>query len=60
VGAQWELPKNITYYYGSGSWTEFRFKSDGRCRDSGIIILQDHRNRRDTVSVQLSGMVTHR
>ena len=60
VGAQWELPTNIVYYNGSGTWTEFRFTSNGRCRDSGLIIVQDHRNRRDTVVVQLSGLITHR
>jgi len=60
VGPEWQLPKNIVYYNGVGSWTEFRFTPDGRCKDSGVIIVQDHRSKRDTVSVQLSGLVTLR
>ncbi len=53
----WKLPKNITYYWGSGTQNSFRMTSDGRCMDSGLIILQDARGIRDTVSVLTSGMV---
>ena len=57
IGAKWKLPQGIQYYFGSGTWWMYRMTNDGRCADSGLIILQDSRGRRDTVSVQISGLV---
>ncbi len=55
----WYLPNGITYYNGVGFQPIFPMKPDGQCSNSGYVILQDRRNHRDTVSVQLSGLVLH-
>ncbi len=57
VDPKWKLPNNIAYYWGSGTQWEYRMTKDGRCMDSGMIILQDPKGRRDTVSVQMSGLI---
>ena len=54
---QWNLPNGITYKNGSGFQDNYRMTKDGRCQDSGMIIVQDRRGNRDTVSVQISGLV---
>ncbi len=54
VPAKWKLPLGITYYSIGVNPTMFR---DGRASGSGIIILRDRRGFRDTVSVQMSGLV---
>ncbi len=48
------LPRGITFYSIGVNPTMFR---DGRMNASGNIILQDQRGNRDTVSVQMSGLV---
>ena len=48
------LPKGVTYYSISVNPT---MKTDGRSSGSGEVVLQDARGKRDTVSVQLSGLV---
>lgn len=55
--AKWKLPKGITYYSIGVNPT---MKKDGRSLGSGMVILQDSRGNRDTVSVQLSGLVLTR
>jgi prepilin-type N-terminal cleavage/methylation domain-containing protein len=55
IGTTWVLPNGITIVSGVGTW--FRMEKDGRCQDSGLIVLEDRRGLRDTVSVQLSGLV---
>ena len=59
-GPSWKLPKGITYYWGAGTTTGYRMAGSGRCLDSGLIILQDARGNRDTVSVLASGLVITR
>jgi type II secretory pathway pseudopilin PulG len=59
VGPKWDLPRKIVYYTGFGTEDQFEFTPDGRCEDSGLIIVQDHRGLRDTVSVQRSGFILH-
>jgi prepilin-type N-terminal cleavage/methylation domain-containing protein len=54
---KWTLPKGIVYNWGGGTVNTYRMSKDGRCLDSGMIILQDRRGNRDTVSVQMSGLV---
>jgi len=58
VDPKWKLPRNVTFYNYT-STIVFDMTPDGRCAQSGSVILQDHRGRRDTVSVQLSGFVLH-
>ncbi len=53
----WKLPAQIDYLWSSGTQNSYRMTSDGRCLDSGLIILQSDRGDRDTVSVRLSGLV---
>jgi len=53
----WKLPKGIAYLWVTGTQDSFRLTRDGRCQDSGMIIVQDSRGVRDTVSVQRSGLV---
>jgi prepilin-type N-terminal cleavage/methylation domain-containing protein len=54
VPAKWKLPKGITYYSVTVNPTMQR---DGRMNASGNVILQDTRGNRDTVSVQMSGLI---
>src|SRR5262245_61978110 len=58
VGGKWKLPQGIAYLWSAGTQDSFRLTQDGRCMDSGLIIVQDARGVRDTVSVQRSGLVT--
>lgn len=57
VGAKWDLPKGITYYSVGVSPT---MQADGRASASGIVVLRDTRGNRDTISVQVSGLVLTR
>lgn len=52
---KWDLPRNIQYsIFSQGG---FSLTPDGRSSASRLIILRDGRGNRDTVSVQLSGLV---
>ena len=57
VGTMWNLPRNVSYYWGAGTAPEYIFAVDGRSSVSGLVILQDTGGRRDTVSVQTSGLI---
>ncbi len=57
VGATWRLPRGIVYYWGAGTASAYTVASDGRVNTTGLIILQDSKGRRDTVSVMASGLV---
>ncbi len=57
VGGAWRLPRGITYAWGSGTDSAYILQTDGRSDRSGLIILQNRRGNRDTVSVQLSGLI---
>jgi len=59
VGAKWSFSKGITYYWGAGTLPSqiLTMTPDGRASQSGMIILQDTRGNRDTISVQSSGLV---
>lgn len=54
---KWKLPKGVTYNWGAGTQNTFRLTNDGRCLDSGMIILQNEAGIRDTISVRLSGLI---
>jgi len=54
VGACWALPKGISYV---GAPINPTMSRDGRSDVSGFVVLRDLRGNRDTVSVQLSGLV---
>ena len=54
VPAKWKLPRGITLY--SVSWHPTMLR-DGRADQSSLIVLKDTRGIRDTVSVQMSGLV---
>jgi prepilin-type N-terminal cleavage/methylation domain-containing protein len=56
-GATWSLPRNIVYYWGAGTNSVMSSTPDGRMSSSGMIILEDGRGNRDTVSVLSSGLV---
>ncbi len=60
VNPKWSLPNGINYYWGTGTQWEFRMTSNGRCLDSGLLILQDRRGKRDTIAIQVSGLVLTR
>ena len=55
VTNHWDLPRDITYATGSGAG--FTISTDGRASSSQYIILKDPTGQRDTVSIQLSGIV---
>jgi len=59
VGAKWSLSKGIVYYWGSGTLPgdTVTMTPDGRANQSGMVILQNPRGIRDTVSIQVSGLV---
>ncbi len=59
LGGAWSLPRGVTYDW-SGTDSVFVLKTDGRSENSGLIVLQDSNGGRDTVSVQLSGLVLTR
>jgi len=54
IPAKWKLPRGITYFSIGLNPT---MKKDGRSDQSGLVILQDQRGNRDTVSVLTSGLV---
>jgi prepilin-type N-terminal cleavage/methylation domain-containing protein len=54
VGAMWKLPNGISYYAVTVNPT---MHPDGRSSGSGIVVLQDTRGKKDTVSVMTSGLV---
>jgi prepilin-type N-terminal cleavage/methylation domain-containing protein len=47
----------ITNYLGTGTSTTFTMLPDGTCDRSAMVILQNTRGMRDTVSVQMSGLI---
>src|SRR5262245_60192249 len=62
----WKFPKGVTYFTGAGTMNWVDMAPDGRAKwgqaptsppASGLIILQDQRGVRDTVSIQASGLV---
>jgi prepilin-type N-terminal cleavage/methylation domain-containing protein len=55
--AKWSLSHGITYYWGGGTSSSFTMNPDGTCNISALVILQNNQGARDTVSVQLSGLV---
>ena len=55
IATQWTLPKGITMTSATNTW--YRMGRDGRCDNSGVVVLRDLRDNRDTVSIQLSGLV---
>lgn len=57
VGTTWRLPRGVSYYWGAGTSSSYTFGTDGRSNVSGMVILQDTGGRRDTVSVQTSGLI---
>ena len=56
-GGTWSLPRNIVYYWGAGTNSVMVSTSDGRMSSSGMIILEDPKGDRDTVSVLASGLI---
>jgi prepilin-type N-terminal cleavage/methylation domain-containing protein len=59
VTTAWTLPRGITFTSTSvGVWPKFR--SDGRCDAPAMVVLQNTRGDKDTVTVQLSGLVMTR
>ena len=59
ISTAWLLPNGIAFTSASVN-TWYRMQTDGRCDNSGLIVLTDRRGNRDTVSVQLSGLVLTR
>jgi prepilin-type N-terminal cleavage/methylation domain-containing protein len=61
---EWKFPKYVTYVWGVGGGTlagsphQVTMTADGRASQSGTIVLQTLGGLRDTVNVQLSGLVT--
>jgi prepilin-type N-terminal cleavage/methylation domain-containing protein len=60
VGAKWILPPGVTYHWGAGTVDSYTIGTNGRVTPSGMVIVQDRRGLRDTISVQASGLVTIR
>ncbi len=55
----WKFPKGVTYLWSTGTLSESKVQMypDGRADRSGMVILQTTDGLRDTVNVQLSGLV---
>ena len=53
----WRLPKDVTYFWGSGTQSSYRWTSNGRCLDFGWIIIENSRGVRDTIGVRTTGMI---
>ncbi len=60
IGGWWKLPRGIEYDWCTGTDSLYQLQTDGRSDRSGLIVLQDPNGGRDTVSVQLSGLVLTR
>jgi len=58
--SKWKFPKNVVYVWSAGTLTGqmVQMNADGRADRSGMVILQALGGLRDTVNVQLSGLVT--
>ena len=56
-GPGWCLPNGVSYDTVTVNPT---FSTDGRASSSGMIVLQNTRGQRDTVSLQMSGFVISR
>lgn len=55
VTAKFDLPRDVSYsVFSQGG---FSITPDGRASASRLVILRDRRGNRDTVSVQMSGLV---
>jgi prepilin-type N-terminal cleavage/methylation domain-containing protein len=59
VAAKWKLPRGISFT-GLGGTTRVSMDRDGRASNSLTLVLGDQRSRRDTLSVQVSGLVLTR
>jgi type IV fimbrial biogenesis protein FimT len=57
IGAKFDLPGGVTYYSMTVGVLGPTMKKDGRASASGNIILRNRSGTRDTVSVQMSGLV---
>jgi prepilin-type N-terminal cleavage/methylation domain-containing protein len=55
---KWTLPKGISFV--SGGANSFTMTRDGRASTSEFIVLQNNKGKRDTVSVQTSGLALAR
>jgi len=51
----WNLPRGITFVNGNAA--SFNMTSDGRASTSQYVVLANNKGRRDTISVQVSGLV---
>ena len=51
------LATGISFYVGTGTSTVFTMNPDGTCASSAMVILENERGMRDTVSVLVSGLV---
>jgi prepilin-type N-terminal cleavage/methylation domain-containing protein len=60
IGARWSLPRGITYVWCGGTDSLYVLQTDGRSDRSGMVVLQDPSGARDTITVQLSGLVLTR
>jgi prepilin-type N-terminal cleavage/methylation domain-containing protein len=55
IATAWVLPTGTQFTTSLNAW--YRMQPDGRCDNSGLVVVQDRRGNRDTVSIQLSGLV---
>ena len=57
-----KLATGITYYWGTNTTSSYTMMPDGTCQyvGGGLVILQNPRGMRDTVSIQASGLVLTR
>jgi len=55
IAAAWTTPNGISIISTTSVW--YRMERDGRCKDSGLVIMRDRRGNQDSVSVLLSGLV---
>jgi type II secretory pathway pseudopilin PulG len=57
-GPLWSFPKGIVYdETPADDLDTLRLKRDGRASPAGVIVLRDSRGVRDTINIQLSGLV---
>ena len=54
IGPGWDLPFGVSYFSVTVNPT---FQKDGSASSSGIVVLQNTHGERDTVTLQLSGLV---
>jgi prepilin-type N-terminal cleavage/methylation domain-containing protein len=57
IAGGWSLPRRVSYAWLPGTINTATMTADGRCSASGLVVLENTRGHRDTVSILSSGLI---